>query len=225
MPIVHQEKGFDFVIEAKDKEPAKVHVTGEKGKYLLVRIGKPGQELPHIDKYEKVDQDEVNWVWETISDYQENFLIAWKRIHNGEWKTSRGPVKIGMKEEQKMDMIEMRLRLQPKAKKDRIKEVIGGIHDKRFLPLQKKLIQDLDRGEFKKIDLGLYMRLGGWSHTGGSYSNTMGEVRALCEAMFGYQLPEKIGKWFMKKCRYLSGKGLAEVWPVVRPYHEERLKK
>lgn len=99
-------------------------------------------------------------------------------------------------------MEDLRLRLKAKVKKDRVKEAIGGIHDKRFLPLQKKLIWDLDKANFISIELGLYMRLGGWSHTGGTYSNTMGEVRALCEAMFGYQLPEKIGKYFMKKYRY-----------------------
>jgi len=124
-----------------------------------------------------------------------------------------------------MSMEELRLRLKAKAKKDRIKEAIGGIHDRRFLPLQKKLIWDLDKAGFKTIELGLYMRLGGWSHTGGTYSNTMGEVKALCEAMFVYALPEKIGKFFMKKYRYVSGKGLVEVWPVVSRYHGERLKK
>ena len=87
-----------------------------------------------------------------------------------------------------------------------------------------KVIWDLDRAEFKTIDLALYMRLGGWSHTGGTYSNTMDEVKALCEAMFGYALPEKIGKFFMKKCRYLTGRGLAETWPTVSRYHEDRLK-
>ena len=87
MPIVHQDHGFDFTIKPEDKDPPKVHVTGAGGKYLLVRIGVPETELPHIDKYEKVDQDEVNWVFDTINDYQENFLIAWKRIHGGEWET------------------------------------------------------------------------------------------------------------------------------------------
>lgn len=86
MPIVHQEKGFDFVIEAKDKEPPKVHIKGAKGKYLLVRIGKPEEEMPYVEKYEKVDQEEVDWVWELIADHQINFLTAWKRIHGGKWK-------------------------------------------------------------------------------------------------------------------------------------------
>lgn len=122
-------------------------------------------------------------------------------------------------------MEEVRLRLKPKAKKDRIKEALGGICDKRFLPLQKKLIWDLDAAKFQSIDLGLYMRLGGWSHTGGTYSNTMGEVRVLCEAMFGYALPEKIGKYFLKGYRYRAGKGLSSVGPVISQYHEERLKK
>lgn len=121
-------------------------------------------------------------------------------------------------------MEELRLRLRKKVKKDRIEEAIGGIHDKRFLPLQKKLIWDLDKADFKTIDLGLYLRLGGWSHTGGTYSNTMDEVRGLCETMFGYQLPEKIGKVFFKVHRYHSPATLAKVGPAVKAYHEGRLK-
>jgi hypothetical protein len=208
MPIVHQDKGFDFVIKAEDKEPPKVHITGAKGKYLLVRIGKPEEELPYIEKYEKVDHDEIDWVWEMIADYQENFLNAWKRIHSGEWKTGPEPV-----------MMEL------KAKKDRIKEVLGGICDKRFLPLQKKLIWDLDKANFRSIDLGLYMRLGGWSHTGGTYLNTMNEVKALCEAMFGYALPEKIGKIYFKVYRYRTGESLVKVAPVIKAFHEGKIGK
>jgi len=121
-------------------------------------------------------------------------------------------------------MESLRLRLKPKALKNRIKEAVGGIHDRRFMPLQKKLTSDLDNANFKSIDLGLYMRLGGWSHTGGTYSNTMIAVEALCEVLFGYALPEKIGKYFMKKYRYITGKGLVEVWPVVSRYHDGRLK-
>ncbi len=222
MPIVHQDKGFVFTIKPEDKEPPKVHIIGEKGKYLLVRIGKPEEELPFIEKYEKVDHDEIDWIWELIADHQENFLTAWKRIHGGEWKAGPEPVMMELKAKLKT---ELRLRLKPKAKKDWIKEAIGGMHDKRFLPLQKKLIWDLDKANFKTIELGLYMRLGGWSHTGGTYSNTMGEVKALCEAMFGYALPEKIGKYFMKKYRYASGKGLVGLWPVVSRYHEDRTSK
>jgi len=222
MPIVHQEKGFDFVIKAEDKEPPKVHITGDKGKYLLVRIGKPDEELPYIEKYEKVDQDEVNWVWDLIADHQINFLTAWKRIHGGEWKTGPEPVMMDLRTTPKA---EYRLRLKPKAKKDRIKEAIGGIHDKRFLPLQKRLIWDLDKADFKNIDMGLYLRLGGWSHTGGTYLNTMSRVRALCEAMFGYQLPEKIGKIFFKVHRYHAPATLGKVWLAVKNYHDGRLKR
>lgn len=219
MPIVHQEKGFDFTIKAEDRKPPKVHVTGKGGKYLLVRIGKPEQVLPHIDKYENVDQDEVNWVWDRINDYQEKFLNLWNKIHSGEWTPPQSPRKKAEK-----PATELRLRLKPGAKKDRIKETLGGIFDKRFLALQKKLIWDLDKANFKTIDLVLYLRLGGWSHTGGTYSNTMGDVKVLCEVMFGYVLPEKIGKYFMKKYRYSSGEGLGKLWPVVRQYHESRLK-
>jgi len=136
----------------------------------LVRVGIPGQDYPYIEKYEKVDQDEVNWVWETIANYQENFLIAWKLIHGGEWKTARGPVKLGARIEPAAGV---RLRLKPKINKDRLKELIGAIHDKRFYHLQKLVIWDLDKADFKSIGLVLYMRLGGWSHTGGTYTGTM----------------------------------------------------
>ncbi len=221
MPIVHQDKGFDFVIKAEDKEPPKVHITGADGKYMLIRVGTPETELPYIEKYEKVDQDESDWIWQTIWDYQENFVIAWKRIHGGEWKAGVEPVMMELRTAPKT---EYRLRLKPRIKKDRIKEALGGILDKRFLPLQKRLIWDLDKADFRTIDLGLYLRLGGWSHTGGSYLNTMGRVRALCEAMFGYQLPEKIGKVFFKVHRYHAPATLGKVWPAVKAYHDGRLK-
>lgn len=222
MPIVHQDHGFDFTIKAEDKKPPKVHVTGatDKKKYLLVRIGKPDQVYPHIDKYENVDQDEVNWVFDTILNYQINFLTAWDRIHGGEWKISRGPVKIGPKA---APAVGPRLRLKSRAKVEKIKELIGGIADKRFYKLQKKLIWDLDAARFKTIDLGLYMRLGGWSHTGGTYVNAMMEVKALCKAMFGYELPEKIGKVHMKDFRYRTPAGLTKVAAAVTAYHQKKM--
>jgi len=220
MQIVHQDHGFDFTIKAEDKDPPKVHVTGAGKKYLLVRIGVPEVSHPHIDKYENVDQDEVNWVWDTINDYQINFLTAWKRIHGGEWKTGRGPVKIGPKP---APAAGPRLRLKPRANVEKIKELLGGIADKRFLKLQKRLIWDLDAAGFKTIDLGLYMRLGGWSHTGGTYVNAMMEVQALSKAMFGYELPEKIGKVRMKDYRYRTIMGLLKIGAIVAKYHEERL--
>jgi len=221
MPIVHQDHGFDFIIKPEDKDPPKVHITGAGGKYLLVRIGVPDSTLPHIDKYENVDQDETNWVWDTIRDYQINFLTAWNRIHGGEWKATRGPVKIGLKAPPSAGP---RLRLKPRANVEKIKELIGGIADRRFYKLQKRLIWDLDAAGFKTIDLGLYMRLGGWSHTGGTYVNAMIEVNALCKAMFGYELPEKIGKIHMKDFRYRTPAGLVKIGAKIADYHENRMK-
>lgn len=221
MPIVHQDHGFDFTIKAEDKEPPKVHITGAGKKYLLVRIGVPEVSHPHIEKYENVDQNEVNWVWDTINDYQINFLTAWKRIHGGEWKTGRGPVKIGPKP---APATGPRLRLKPRANVEKIKELLGGIADKRFLKLQKRLIWDLDAAGFKTIDLGLYTRLGGWSHTGGTYVNAMMEVNALCKAMFGYELPEKIGKIHMKDFRYRTPRGLGKIEMAVVKFHEGQLR-
>ncbi len=104
------------------------------------------------------------------------------------------------------------------------KEATGGIHDRRFLPLQKSLIWDLDKADFKSIDLWLYLRLGGWSHTGGTYSNTMDQVLAPREEMFGYHLPEKTGKVFFKVHRYHSPATWGKVWPAVQAYHDGRLK-
>ncbi len=222
MALVHQDHGFDFTIKAEDKDPPKVHVTGAGGKYLLVRIGIPEKEYPHIDKYENVDQDEVNWVWDVSHDYQENFLLGWKRIHGGDWKATRepGPVKIGPK---KPPAEGFRLRLKRRVKVEEVKELIGGIADKRFYKLKKKLIWDLDAAGFKTIDLGLYIRLGGWSHTGGTYVNAMMEVNALCKAMFGYNLPENIGKVAMKNYRYRTATGLSKVESLIRKYHEQKI--
>jgi len=80
MPIIHQEKDFDFIINTEDENPPRVHVIHAK-KMIVVKIGVPGSILPNIDKYENVDQDELDWVWKTIADYQENYMIAWRRIH------------------------------------------------------------------------------------------------------------------------------------------------
>ena len=91
--------------------------------------------------------------------------------------------------------------------------------------MQKKLIWGLDAAGFKTIDLGLYMRLGGWSHTGGTYVNAMMEVQALCKAMFGYELPEKIGKVAMKDFRYRTAAGLMKIASAVEKYHRGRVDK
>lgn len=221
MPVVHQDNGFEFTIKAEDKDPPKVHVTGAGGKYLLVRIGIPEHEYPHIDKYENVDQDEVNWVWDVIHDYQENFLLGWKRIHGGEWKATRGPgpVKIGPK----VPPVAGRLRLKRRVNVEEVKELLGGIADKRFYKLKKRLIADIDAAGFKTIDLGLYVRLASWSHTGGSYGHAMAEVIGLCKAMFGYQLPEKIGKVVLRDYRYRSPAGLMKIEVIVKSFHEGKV--
>jgi hypothetical protein len=67
------------------------------------------------------------------------------------------------------------------------------------------------------------MRLGGWSHTGGTYSHAMVEVRTLCREMFGYEIPEKIGSAHLRDYRYRTGKGLAEIGPVVEAFHKKNL--
>lgn len=75
------ELGFDFTNKPEDKAPPKDRIAGAGGKCMLVRIGVPGGcEGPYVERDEKVDQDEVNWAWDTNHTYQENYLIAWKRI-------------------------------------------------------------------------------------------------------------------------------------------------
>lgn len=118
----------------------------------------------------------------------------------------------------------MRLRVRPRANQEKVKERIGGIADRRFRKLQKMLIKDLDGSGFRTLALGLYMRLGGWSHTGGSYVNAMAEVRGLCRELFGYELPERIGAVHLKDFRYRSAAGLTRIAPAVSRFHEDRLK-
>ena len=71
-----------------------------------------------------------------------------------------------------------RLRLKAQPDLEEIKEKIGEIADKRFYNLKKRIIADLDGAAFKNIDVGLYIRLGVWSHIGASYRKTAEEVKA-----------------------------------------------
>ncbi len=118
-----------------------------------------------------------------------------------------------------------RLRLRARVSPDRVKELLGGIGHRRFRPLQKLLIKDLDGADFRTIALELYLRLGGWSHTGGTYVNAMAEVQALCRELFGYELPERIGAVRLKDVRYRTAAGLAKVAPALVRFHEGKLGK
>jgi len=53
----------------------------------------------------------------------------------------------------------------------------------------------------------------------------MMEVNALCKAMFGYSLPENIGKVSMKNYRYRTATGLSKVESLIRKYHEQKIGK
>mgnify|MGYP001348840389 FL=1 len=50
------------------------------------------------------------------------------------------------------------------------------------------------------------------------------EVNTLCKAMFGYELPEKIGKIHMKDFRYRTPAGLAKVSGTIAEFHGKHLK-
>lgn len=116
-----------------------------------------------------------------------------------------------------------RLRLKEPVDVEKIKELIGEIADKRFYRLKKKLIWDLDTAKFMTIDLGLYVRLGCWSHTSGSYVHAMKEVKTLCKAMFGYELPEKIGTVRLREYRYRTAGGLLKIAKAVTKFHEAKI--
>lgn len=116
-----------------------------------------------------------------------------------------------------------RLRLKAHPDLEEIKEKIGGIADKRFYNLKKRIIADLDGAGFKDIDVGLYIRLGVWPHIGASYRKTAEEVKAVCKAMFGYSIPEKIGKVVLRNYRYRTTAGLAKVEGTIATSHERKI--
>jgi len=118
-----------------------------------------------------------------------------------------------------------RLRLKSGVNVEKVRKLVGEIADKRFYKLQKRLILDLDMALFKTIDLGIYIRLSGWSHTSGSYVHAMAEVNTLCKAMFGYELPTKIGEVLLKNYRYRTTTGLSKVGRLIEKYHENRIQK
>jgi hypothetical protein len=118
-----------------------------------------------------------------------------------------------------------RLRLKSGVNVEKIRKLIDEITDKRFYRLQKRLILDLDMALFKTIDLGVYIRLSGWSHTSGSYVHAMSEVNILCKAMFGYELPTKIGEVLLRNYRYRTTTGLSKVGRLIEKYHESKIKK
>jgi len=241
MPIVHTETGFAFTIEAKDKAPPKVHAYGVGKKYILVRIGEPEQSLPHILTYRHVSHDDLDLVFDTVVLYQANFLAAWKRIHGEPDPAARSRARAGTRQRTEPRVMpgagrgtgarptaapapaSPRLRLKPRANKGLIKECLGGIADRRFYDLQRLLVQDIDGAGFKTIDLALWLRLGRWSHAGGNYVRTRDAVRALCEALFGYRLPARIGGLDLRTLQARSATALARIAPKVTAFHEKRL--
>lgn len=65
---------------------------------------------------------------------------------------------------------------------------------------------------------------GGWVRSRpGVAVNAMIEVNALCKAMFGYELPEKIGKAHMRDYRYRTPAGLTKIAEKIADYHEKRI--
>lgn len=114
-----------------------------------------------------------------------------------------------------------RLRLKAQPDLEEIKEKIGEIADKRFYNLKKRIIADLDGAGFKDLDVGLYTRLGVWSHIGASYRKTAVEVKVLCKALFGYSIPEKIGNVVLRDFRYKAVPG--KTWNTIVGYHDKKI--
>lgn len=114
-----------------------------------------------------------------------------------------------------------RLRLKAQPDLEEIKEKIGEIADKRFYNLKKRIIADLDGAGFRDIDVGLYIRLGVWSHIGASYRKTAEEVKAVSKAIFGYSIPDKIGKVVLRDYRYKAVFG--DTWKTIAGFHEKKV--
>lgn len=114
-----------------------------------------------------------------------------------------------------------RLRLKAQPDLEEIKEKIGEIADKRFYNLKKRIIADLDSAGFRDIDVGLYIRLGVWSHIGASYRKTAEEVKAVCKAMFGYSIPAKIGTVVLREYRYKAVSG--KTWKMINGHHDKKI--
>ena len=51
------------------------------------------------------------------------------------------------------------------------------------------------------------------------------EVRGLCRALFGYEIPGKIGTIHLRDFRYRTAAGLARVAPAITRFHEGKLGK
>ena len=80
MPIIHQQYGFDYGIEPECSEPPYVCLLKDNV-VILVTIGIPEKELPHINHSINASHEELDQAFDVVSDNQEKFLNAWKRIH------------------------------------------------------------------------------------------------------------------------------------------------
>ncbi len=120
-------------------------------------------------------------------------------------------------------MSDVKMPLKPDVEKEKVQAAIKSVLDKRFLPLQKNLIKEVEISEFYSIDLIYYLRLAGWSHTGGSYLNAMAKVREMCKVIFGYEIPEEIGNFKIKDYRYRHVDSSELVSQAIIKYHKKRL--
>ena len=211
MPVIHQHNDFEFFIESNFQEPPYVRINKGKG-FIITRIGSPEIELPHIEKHKNVSHEDLDLAFEIVNENQEKFLNAWRKFHNQRFK-----------KEGVMAMSEVKIILRSKVKKEKVQAAIESVSDRRFQPLQKNLLRDLELSEFHSIDLMYYLRLAGWSHTGGSYLNSMVRVREMCKIIFGYEIPEKIGKFNVKDYRYRVIDSSQIVTKAILEYHKKRL--
>lgn len=80
MPVIHQHNGFTYQIEPECSEPPYVYIA-KANIVMLIAIGIPDKELPHVISNENASQDELNDAFDCVSDHQEQFLNAWNKIH------------------------------------------------------------------------------------------------------------------------------------------------
>lgn len=80
MPIIHQQNGFNFQIEPECSEPPYVCIL-KANVVIMISLGIPEKELPHIMSNENASHEDLDLTFDIVSDNQEKFLNAWKKIH------------------------------------------------------------------------------------------------------------------------------------------------
>ena len=78
MVVVHRARGFRFVIDTLDHEPAHVHVTGV-GQTKIKLLGPGGR--PELVYSVDTSRADMRRLMEEAAEHQAHVLADWERIH------------------------------------------------------------------------------------------------------------------------------------------------